>query len=244
MNTTRKWITRYTRLLSSPNGVKIRDLNANVVVTATEEKDGFTLIESASSFGYVKSADLEDYIENYPKNCVDIKDIQTPDLSDAEQYVLWDKFKQVNMCGELCVAYLLQISLADLLTKWKIKAPSFFVRVFGTGRARGTGSGELSEMLKLFEVNSVQLSSVLKTYTPGGLALFADKSIVSVNIDAVTGALRGSGVLHWVVPLQVMQERAGMGMVGYYNPFSNRVEICSWREFLASARSPYGIAFT
>jgi len=39
----------------------------------------------------------------------------------------------------------------------------------------------------------------------------------------------------------VVQERMGRGLVYVYNPFPNREEVYSWREFAASAMSPYGV---
>jgi hypothetical protein len=189
----------------------------------------------------VESRYLEGYYETLPIGSVYVDDIATPDKYDAQQYITWNGIKQVNMCGELCVCFLLGLSLSEFLTVWKTKAPSLFTRIFGSGRARGTGALELKEMLAVFAQDSRQLTDKTDRYTPHMLAEMKDASIVSVHIDSTTGRLNGGGVLHWVVPVRVWEERCGFGTVNIYNPYPNRLEKYSWAEFVASARSPYGV---
>jgi len=255
METNKKWTNSpsYTPLMQYPKkGLKILDLNPATVIESTGETsistDGLiwecVLYNTLNKtyVGWIESRLLDPYAENYARDCVDILDIQTPDPTDAEQYVLWDKYRQVNLCGELAVCYLLNIELSTLLKHWQVTQPSFFKRIFGQGMARGTGDGELVEMFALFGGVAQRLTELVKVYTPYGLSrLLQEKGvIVGVKIDSKSGRLRGQGVGHWVVVTKVFPERVGYGMVEIYNPFPNRIETYSWQEFLASARSPFG----
>jgi hypothetical protein len=235
----KKWITTYSKLLVAPLGKKLRDLNANVVVDAVETNNGYDYITTPDASGWMASASLEPYVEGYPKDCVDIAAIQTPAKNDAEQYVVWKGLKQYNLCGQLCVAYLLGLPLSQVLEVWEAKQPSFFKRVFGSGVARGTGDGELLDMLTIF--GEVATRYTAKSYTPHALKELAGGVIAGVKIDTGTGRLRGQGAGHWVVVTDVSEERTGYGLVWIYNPFPNRIEVYSWNEFVASARTPYGV---
>lgn len=259
----KKWVNRFTPIYEPAEDmqtlpltlrIKIIDLYEHTVVEATGEKCSpyeevrFTT-EKGVITGWVQSADLEDYFENYPRDCVVISN-QTPNPNDFEQYFMLDGIKQVNACGELCVAFILGISLQEMLENWRLKQPSFWKRVFAGGKARGTSSGELGEMFDIFAQENMELTTALfephikrSRFTIKGIQRLLDAGsiIVSVNIDGVTGLLRGGGVLHWVVLTDVMPERNGLGLVQLYNPAMNRIEVYSWQEFINSAHQPYGI---
>jgi hypothetical protein len=231
----KKWVIIYTRVLDDVLVRKIGNLNPGTVITVDEERGAYC---HAVGIGWVANKDVEPYVENYPTNCVDIAEIQTANPNDPQQYVNWKGITQYNMCGELCVSYIMGISLAELLKTWEVKMPSSWKRVFGQGKARGTGNGELIEMF-----NSLGETARIyneRTFTPHAAGLLSGLAIASVKIDGVTGILRGQGILHWVVITNVMEERCGNGLVEVYNPFQNRLEVYSWREFVASAQSPYG----
>jgi hypothetical protein len=259
----KKWVNRFTPLYQPAANMdmvpltlrtKIMDLFERTIVEATGEKrDPFEEVryttEKGTILGWVHGADLEDYLENYPRDCVVIYN-QTPFPNDFEQYFIFNGVKQVNGCGELCVAYVLGISLQELLENWQVKLPLFWKRIFGGGRARGTGSGELQEMFDIYAQESMQLTTAIyephikrSRYTIKGMQrlLQTGSVIASVNIDGGTGLLRGSGVLHWVVVTKVTAERNGLGFVEVYNPAMNRIESYSWLEFVSSARQPYGV---
>jgi hypothetical protein len=261
--TTKKWVNRFAPLYK-PNvnmnsvplslSIKIMDLYERTVVESTgQQKDVFEEVKYTNvngvTTGWMYQADLEDYLENYPRDCVVIPN-QTSDPNDFEQYFVFNGIKQVNACGELCVAYILGIPLKDLLENWQVKLPSLWRSIFGGGKARGTGSGELRQMFDIYAQENMELTSALyephikrSRFTLTGLKRLIDRGsvIVSVNIDGATGLLRGSGVLHWVVPIKVSPERNGLGLVELYNPAMNRVECYSWSEFINSAHQPYGV---
>ena len=247
----KKWTaySGYTALRLTPDtrGPKLRDLNPNTVIESTGETqevngvifERITYSTDKDYEGWVDAAKIESYNENYPRDSVDVKVIQTPDVRDAEQYVLWNSKKQVNMCGEMSVCYLLNISLALMLERWEVAAPSFWRSIFGEGMARGTGESELVKMFDLFEAKADTLQYKYKRYTPDLLSRLTG-AIVGVRMSTATGRLNGGGVGHWVVVTNVKNERVGYGLVYVYNPFPNRIEVYSCAEFLASARVPYG----
>jgi hypothetical protein len=241
----KKWtsFSGYTSLTDA-RGVKIRDLNPNTVIEATGEfmqrlGSLFEHVVIDGVEGWVESRKVELYTENYPRNCVDLSGIQTPDTHDFEQYVYWHKKKQVNLCGPISACYILGISLSEMLERWEIKKPTFWRSVFGDGIARGTGEGELVSMLELFDVKAQTLQPRYKVYTPDLLSYLIG-SIVGVKMSTATGRLNGGGVGHWVVVTDVLNERSGYGLVYIYNPAPNCIEVYSYAEFLASARVPFG----
>jgi hypothetical protein len=198
--------------------------------------------------GWVYIGWLEDYEEHYPANCVEIPN-QTPDLRDAAQYFLLNGIKQTNICGEACAAYILGKSLQEILDNWKREEPSIWKSVFGEGKLRGTGYGELISIFEIYSVQAKSLTDMLTDpviarprYTVSGLRdLVASGNVIAgVNIDNA-GRLKPSGMRHWVVVTAVHPERTGYGTVEIYNPFPNRIEIYSWNEFHTSAKVPTGV---
>jgi len=250
----KKWTVRFTPMKSSlaAGSAKLLDIPANSIVETTGE----TVVEwercvyrtsRKEWIGWIHEAFIEQYIEGLPKDCVDVGDMQTEDTTDPAQYVLWGGYKQVNMCGEMCVAYLLGVPLRSVLEKWKADSLPFYKRVFGSGKARGTGDAELVDIFKTMGWPAKQLSPELEYYFPQALqlAIISNGGIIAgVKIDSATGRLRGQGVGHWVVPVSVHPERSGYGTIEIYNPFPNRIEVYSWAEFVASARRPFGAILT
>jgi hypothetical protein len=240
----KKWLTRYQKLRNDPilTG-NILSLNPGAIVETLNEYTGkyerVIYLGDKNYTGWLESAALEVYYENYEKDCVDISDIQTPDLRDAEQYVFWKKVKQTNMCGELCVAYNLHIKLSYLLEAWEKKSPKFFNRIFRAGIEKATGTGQLDliDMYNAFDIQAKKLEGNYPVYTP---EMLQPGMIVGCKIDGYTGRLRGQGIGHWVTIASTTNERLGYGDVTVYNPFPNRLEKYSYAEFLASCRSPYG----
>lgn len=202
----------------------------------------------ATITGWVYSGWLEYYFENYAKDCVQIPD-QTPDPRDAEQYFMWRGIKQTNICGEASAAYILKLPLQQILTTWQREKPTIWKSVFGAGKLRGTGYGELISIFEVFQCEAIGLTAKLydgvigrARYTPAALqaACALGGVIAGVNID-YAGRLKPNGTPHWVVVTDVQPERAGYGLVTLYNPFPNRIEVYSWDEFLASAKVPTGV---
>jgi len=239
----KKWITKpygYAQMISMPlSGTpKVRDLSKGMVVNVIGEFPPFEQVTYGPHTAWTRSEYMEEYPEMLDKDCVDLGDLQTPDPYDAQQYINWKGVKQVNMCGEMCIAYLLNVPLHIILEEWEAKSLPFYKRIFGGGRATGTSYLDLMQLCALLGTTAAPLQSSLPYYTP--LSIPAG-CICGCRINGVTGRLNGGGIGHWVVPIGIDAERCGYGTVRIYNPYPNRVEVYSWAEFEASCRTPYGI---
>lgn len=220
---------------------KFFDIPINAFVELISEGDGFSHVRYNGKEGYVESRFIEEYHQVLPYNCVDLTGIQTATTDDFEQYVIWDGVKQVNMCGQMCVARMLGMPLAKVLENWKAKDLPLYKRIFGSGKARGTNADVLIQLLSTFgeKAESIQMAK----YTPTALRDMVgfNHLICSVKMNATTGALRGGSVLHWILVREVVLERKGLGYVSVYNPAMNCEEVYSWAEWVAAAGVPYGI---
>lgn len=252
------WVNAYAPMYDV-NGVKITTVPERAVVETLSWRDTFggvvrenVVYYSAdkSYRGFIYEGYLEPYTRNYQFNCVAIAS-QTPQENDAEQYAIINGVKQTELCGEISAAYLLGVSLDDVLAEWQREKPSIFqvvFNLFSTRKARGTGPGELATIFQAFEKNAVMLSDALRDpvlkvprYTVTGLSAVARRAIVGVKINKLTGRLSASGILHWVVVTKVIPERTGYGLIEIFNPFPDCVEVYGWEQFIASAGVPYGV---
>jgi hypothetical protein len=190
--------------------------------------------------GYIEDRFVEYYNQNLPYDLVDLRDIQTPEDSDAEQYIIWDAKRQYNMCGQISVAYILGLPLAEVLRKWKELDVPFYKRVMGASGT--TGNYDLIKLLGIF--GRVATPLTMKKYTPRLLSELVQNTkavIVSVHLNTQNGSLVGGKVLHWGIVTKVVCEGLDAGWVEIYNPFTNSIQLLSWREFLATTRAPYGV---
>ena len=202
--------------------------------------------------GWVYAGYLEEYHEEFTTGLVKIQNA-TPKPNDAAQYVIWMGNVQYNLCGHLSVSYCAgwDADINDFLNLLKEKKLSFVSRVFPSWRSRGTNTADLDIMLSLFDYTlpSQTIGAALfdrvagrMLLTPGRMAniLKDNRVIYSVQIDAQTGYLKNSGVLHWVVLEEVIPDEF-KGMVKLYNPFTNKLEHYEWNQLVASGGTPYGI---
>lgn len=200
--------------------------------------------------GYIPLENIELYVEGFPSGQVQF-DNQTPSTIDAEQYVLYHGDTEYNLCGQACLAYALNISLTEVLDRWEAKEPTWWGTFFNRkGSARGTSDGELLRLSIGLGRDAETLISAMRfsegrdvRYTPARLQRLLERGpvIASVNVDGAYFYVRGAGILHWVVVTEVVAERDYGGYVKFWNSLTNSVQLCSWREWIASARSPYGI---
>lgn len=187
-------------------------------------------------YGWVEKDYLDQYHERLPKDCVDLKDIQTPAPNDAEQYIVVDGEKIVNACGMISVARVLGKPALDIFKTWERANPKHYRYVDGQNWL--TSAEDLKIILNSFNVVSESLK--LSRLTNGKLAALQGKVIIGVGINRYTGRLQPSGIRHWVVVEDVFCERYG-GTIDIYNPFPNRVERYSWDEFVASVVNIGGV---
>lgn len=256
MSLLKKWVNRFTPLYVNPKpSSSICDIPQKTVIDATGNVSGIFeevtyTIDKGDVTGWVYSFDLEDYIPNLKEDVVVIEN-QTPNKYDLKQYIDYNGVKQVNMCGQLSVAYIAGISLGTVLSVWKKEDLPFYKKVFSSGKARGTGPGELQTLLRLFGRESVMLSEATKQshinrsrYTMESLnnLLSANRHVIaSVRISSISGQVLQTGTLHWVVLSGVIPRRNDQGNIVFYNPAMNQMEDRPWDIFLASAGNPYGL---
>ena len=207
--------------------------------------------------GWMYAGYLDEYQENQYRGLVQI-DNATIDPNDARQYINLFGQKQTNLCGQICAAHILDVDLKDIFAEWQQDSPALFASVFNlfsSKKARGTDAYELQNLFSVFGKTAVLLPDLFKDknipsraknspYFPTSTANILQNYhvVASCHIDGNTAVLQPSGTLHWVVLESVELERWKMGMVKIYNPFMGCVEQYSWREWIASAGYPYGVA--
>lgn len=190
--------------------------------------------------GYIEDRFMEHYVRTLPFDLVDMGGLQTPDPNDAQQNIILDGKKRVNMCGQMCTAYVMDKPLDEIFNVWRVKDVPFYKRIFG-----GNGTTSTDDLIKIFGLfGYVAKPLKLVKYTPRIFSELVNTSrgvIVSTHLNTITGALNGGGALHWCVVMEVIPERMDMGWVRLFNPYGNGEEWYSWREFLATTRAPYGV---
>lgn len=240
---------------------KIQDCPEGMVfefcdLTTEYRGNEYKLISREYLSGWIYAGYLDDFQETLPRGIVVI-DNATPDKYDAWQFANWFGQKQTNLCGQICAARILGVDLKDVLAEWQQDEPSRFANIFNllsSKKARGTGIGDLQNLFSVFNQIAVPLSDLFKDanipsrannapYMPTRTRDVIENNhvIASCHIDNA-GVLRTGGTLHWVVLESVQIERWKMGGVQIFNPFMNSVEWYSWREWIASAGYPYGVA--
>lgn len=166
----------------------------------------------------------------------------TESQTDAAQYMIWNGVKQYNLCGEFCVAYCMQDeahtdTIDDFLKYWEAKELKWWKTLFNSVRlARTTGIYDLEIMLKSYEANYIPWKSIPVKPEDFSSALVDYQLIVGVHIDH-TGYLVGKGIPHWVVVEAVGVLDKNHAIVDVYNPYTNVLELYSWREFMTSTGS-------
>lgn len=229
-----------------PVGSKVQRTN--------QTQDGFSEVEYITNqrnyVGWVHTKYLEELQYEFPVVGV-FGSSQTPNPVDAAQYIIWKNNIQYNLCGEGCVAFIFGETIETFLEKWEAKPISYFHRVFQGGKAATTGIADLRDMVNVYGAESIPLRDLNydsisdgSLISPGILRDFVDKwcIIIGCKISSVTGELKSSGVPHWVVLDRVIPDGINNGIVEVYNPFPDRIQRYSWKEFLASIGTPYGLA--
>jgi len=78
----------------------------------------------------------------------------TPIETDAEQYILVDRLKKVNLCGEFSVAYILKNSLDQALQQWSNDQVALKMHA-----KESAGIWELATVLQAFGMNSSKMGT-------------------------------------------------------------------------------------
>ena len=243
----------------SPGGKYIQRIPKGAVVTFLDSKVGpykdakieWANITYRGTDGWVYSGYLEPYVDSLPVDVFRIS-LATTTQYDVPQNLIWNGHTMVNQCGELCVSYIFDIDIAELLEKWKRKNSWYYRYTFGSSKDRGTDQNSLLDMLSAYDSDAVGVlySNILRDSvrnlveeTPHKVSVLLHKYhiVTGVTISRTSGKLAPKGILHWVVLEAVVANRDG-GIVYLANPYHNRIEMYSWEEYKASAGYPDGIA--
>jgi hypothetical protein len=255
------WAVGYAPLRDAPGaGHKYLDIPTHALVDNTGEQVEtmyggqntlWLKVTYRGKTGWAYAGFFEDYEEHYPIAEVEIEN-QTPETDDLAQYFYYEGDEKNNMCGQLSVAWILGIPVMQILDRWKVGSPPFYARIFGGKADRGTSADDLDNLLDLYGIETPclrfgngltdpLLERPLVTPRRMEKMLETHQLIASVHIDTISGNLRGSGALHWVVVDRIVADGVNRGFMELYNPAPNRVQLYSWDEFIKSAGSPYGL---
>lgn len=164
----------------------------------------------------------------------------TPETSDAAQYMIYKGKKQYNLCGEFCVAYLMQDdahtnNIDDFLNYWEAKDSKWYQTMFKDGLARTTSIYDLEKMLSAYDVVTpgIRFNSIkVDIFTVKSMLVYC-QAVVGVQID-YQGYLVGKGIPHWVVLDRISVADSIHAVVDIYNPYTNKIEPYSWKELMTS----------
>ena len=205
--------------------------------------------------GWVNDAYLDDYSEKFQDSGVLIQN-PTPNPPDAQQYMLLEGKVRYNLCGEFCVAFIVNGDIDSVLAAWKKNSPGSYNVILAGGRDSTTSENDLKNMLGAvlgeygYGSDDDQLISLRNkiTYpvTPAGLLEDLRKMLTThYLISGVT--INGAGELigkenprikHWVVLDKITHNG---NRVEIYNPFPNKREEYSFTEFYKSCGTNSGV---
>lgn len=277
----KKWCyAKLTPFLTDPNGIKRFDLACGALVEPTGQQRNLTINgfdslwtevqhtdgNGAVTSGWVNDAYLEDYVEPFPNAEVVIPN-PTPELHDAAQYMLVGGKQKFNLCGELCVAFIVGEDIDTLIAKWKTAAPDFFNSILAGDRDKPTGPEDLRSILSAYGYSAdngqvisfkAGLTDPLVGFGPtqGRIGRLLEThflvALVTINSHGKlirkpedSSTKRGKnrpvvekGISHWVVVDRITPNGINAGRVELYNPFHNRRQEYSFNEFYKSCSSP------
>lgn len=257
--TSQKWCIKATPLYEKPGGKKQNNifLSVNSIYDVTGDQQIFAnKLWSEVKFidrneierqGWIQDVYLEDYIEDPNSKGFEVLiPHPTADSTDAAQYMKWENdARYANMCGELCVAFIVGEDIETFLTKWKQMDGTLYKLIIPVDRP--TGPDEVNNMLKVygypskyitFQAGLTDADTGLRK-TPGRFQkmLATHYLIAAVRIDSVAGNIGEGKIGHWVVVDKVLSEGINRGWVEIYNPFPNKRQVYSFDEFIRSCEA-------
>lgn len=252
-----KWCIKTTDLYDKPGGNKRGKVLLNRIYDYTGKQQVFRNNpwseikfidkDGIDKRGWVRDVYLEDYIDDPTSHGFEVHiPNPTADSTDAAQYMKWESdTKYVNMCGELCVAFIGGDDIETFLNKWKQMDGSFYHLIIP--KDRGTSADEVNNMLKIYGYPDKYISfdegltdaDTGRRVSPGRFQkmLKTHYLIAAVRIDNVAGNIGGGDVGHWVIVDKVITDGIDRGWVEIYNPFPNKRQIYSYDEFIRSCNA-------
>jgi hypothetical protein len=265
-----------------PNGKKLLDLGKGAVVDVVEEIQSIPVIgvdkkshdtrwykveykdNKGVHTGWVRDVYLDDYVEKFPDFEVHIPSAAenpngahaTEDASDPAQNIVIDGNIKRNLCGELCVAFVVHKGIDEFLNDWKNFPASQYQWALGGKSDKTTVSANLENMLAAYEYTTENKKLVTftqslndlipntKSVTSGVLVkmlrnmLASHSLIANVFIDLygklISASEPAKKIAHWVVVDKFIPNGRGGGRVELYNPYINRRQEYSLEEFKKS----------
>ena len=222
-------------------------------------------IEGEDILGWVKDSFLEDLVSNlnFAKSEVNIQN-PTKNPADAAQYMIWDGHAKYNMCGELCIAFIVGDDIETLLTKWKEKGTlGYYINLVAKTKDKPLYEPHLRAILKVYGYRNLPLNlahedgAIIKYkeglksarhffISPGRLKKMLETHYLIARVRQSSrgtflpkDAPRNSWVGHWVVLDKIEPYGVERGKVEVYNPYSNKREEHSYIEFKKSCANGY-----
>jgi len=252
----------------------VRELPAHAIVTVPENQRTFTDKEGASwseilyknvggedILGWVKNGFLEDVIENLNFNDAEVHiPHPTKDPTDAAQFMIWDGNIKRNMCGELCIAFIVGEDIELLLTKWKENDRlQYYISLVAKAKDNALWAPHLRAILEIYGYRVVspklanEVGACMKykdglrdpkknfVISPGRLEkmLKTHYLIARVRQSSNGNLVEAGGFGHWVVLDNVKPYGVGRGRIEIYNPYFNKREEHSYVEFQKSCATGY-----
>jgi len=216
----------------------------------------------SSVTGWVNDAYLDDYNEKFPDFEVEIPHA-TKNSNDPQQFMTIEdeghsEFHiRTNMCGQLCVAFVLKEDIDAVLKNWKNNGKkNYYQSLVGKGQNKVTSQEHLKDILDLYYTNADEILP----YRAGGIAiplaapptepnyphasddmqerLKTHSFITLVRIDLNSGELKPTEQPgqrnHWIAVDQITRDG---NRVEIYNPFVNKRQEYSFQEFYKSVGS-------
>ena len=234
------------KLFDIPKGMILSFLDSMVI-----GNDEFIRTEYNNTTGWVLAINTDPYVNTNKNNIVYLDDIRTKDVSDPEQFVIWQNtagndIRCVNQCGEICCSEILGQSLSTTLARWRDNG-SLYAYAFNGGKDKGTGTSQLQEILEIHGVESKLLDEYFNkvhTLYRYSEALKNNDIIFGVSINHFSGKLTvKKDVSHWVI-LRNIVVNGSNGLVTFYNPFNNEDQQASWNFLTLSAQAFSNGTFT
>lgn len=250
------YISHYTPLLDSPTTKRnLLYLPERSIVQKTLQTQGeYSEVRFTTRMqtyqGWVRSIYLEDLYYEFPIEGVFSVPEQTGYPYDADQYITAYGGTLYNLCGQGCVAWIYKQNIMEFLGAWRDAPNSAFPRIIHNGKSELTGVAELKNMVSTYSGTSTYLRDMLydtvsksMLLTPSRMQSVLDTGypIVGVRISKWTGVLQNQGIGHWIVVTDVMPDGIDAGQVIIYNPFHDRRERYSWKEFKDAIGIPSGL---
>jgi hypothetical protein len=222
--------------------------------------------------GWVRDDFFDILVEKYPEPVLEIP-IASPESensfpyatrnpNDPAQYMVLGKTNRgeelvkFNLCGELCVAFVMEVEIKQFLGDWEKAVGSLFKWTLGGDSDKPTDASVIKNMLNTYAYNIsngnvVDFADSLAGPAFEGQILSAGRFqkmlqthqlIAGVVIDKNTGKLIpdnenkriNNGVGHWVVLDKVFPNGMNGGRVELYNPYHNQRQEYSYDYFIGS----------